>query len=111
MLLDFKKEKNLTYLFIAHDLSMVKYISDRIAVMYHEKILELASADDIYHHPVHPYMKSLLSAIPQPNPRSEAHRKRLIYQHEEFSEPLKYHEVRLNHFVLASDRQLDKWVK
>lgn len=104
MFLDFKKEKNLTYLFIAHDLSIVKYISDRIAVMNRGKILEFASADDIYHHPVHPYTKSLLSAISQPNPRSEAHRKRLIYQHEEVSEPLKYHEVRLNHFVLASDR-------
>lgn len=111
LLLEFKQEKNLTYLFIAHDLSMVKYISDRIAVMYRGKLLELASADDIYHHSVHPYTKSLLSAIPQPNPRSEAHRKRLIYQHEEVSEPLNYHEVRPNHFVLASDRQLEKWVK
>src|SRR5690606_41322304 len=63
-----QKERNLTYLFIAHDLSMVKYISDRIAVMYLGKIVELGTADEIYDHPIHPYTKSLLSAVPLPDP-------------------------------------------
>ena len=59
-----QREKGLTYLFIAHDLSMVKYISDRIGVMYFGKLVELASAEDIYSNPMHPYTQSLLSAIP-----------------------------------------------
>lgn len=111
LLLDFKQEKSLTYLFIAHDLSMVKYISDRIAVMYQGKIVELASADQIYREAVHPYTKSLLSAIPQPDPLSESLRVRQIYQPESVSDPLVYHEVSPGHKVLASDKQLDKWLK
>lgn len=71
LLKQLQKERGLTYLFIAHDLSMVKYISDRIAVMYRGKIMEIGKADDIYNHPVHPYTKSLLSAIPLPDPLSE----------------------------------------
>ena len=63
-----QREKGLTYLFIAHDLSMVKYISDRIGVMYFGKLVELAPADEIYKNPIHPYTKSLLSAIPLPDP-------------------------------------------
>ena len=64
-----QKEIGLTYLFIAHDLSMVKYISDRIAVMYRGRIVELGSAECVYNNPQHPYTKSLLSAIPLPDPR------------------------------------------
>ena len=71
-----QNERNLTYLFIAHDLSMVKYISDRIAVMYLGKIVELGNSDEIYHRPVHPYTKSLLSAVPLPDPLSERKRKK-----------------------------------
>ncbi|WP_258871245.1 ABC transporter ATP-binding protein, partial [Halobacillus trueperi] len=63
-----QEEKGLTYLFIAHDLSMVKYISDRIGVMYFGKMVELADADELYKHPIHPYTQSLLSAIPLPDP-------------------------------------------
>ena len=66
-----QKEIGLTYLFIAHDLSMVKYISDRIAVMYRGRIVEMGSADCVYNNPQHPYTKSLLSAIPLPDPREE----------------------------------------
>lgn len=70
LLRQLQKEKNLTYLFIAHDLSMVKYISDRIGVMYFGKLVELAPANDLYHAPLHPYTESLLSAIPLPDRKS-----------------------------------------
>ena len=73
-MLRLQREKGITFLFIAHDLSMVKYISDRIAVMHFGKIVELGPADDIYNHPLHDYTKSLLSAIPQPDPDVERQR-------------------------------------
>ena len=95
-----QKEIGLTYLFIAHDLSMVKYISDRIAVMYRGRIVELGSAECVYKNPQHPYTKSLLSAIPLPDPREEKNRKRLVYKGEEFSEKASLQEVEPGHFVL-----------
>ena len=95
-----QKEIGLTYLFIAHDLSMVKYISDRIAVMYRGRIVEMGSADCVYNNPQHPYTKSLLSAIPLPDPREEKNRKRLVYNGEEFSEKASLQEVEPGHFVL-----------
>ena len=95
-----QKEIGLTYLFIAHDLSMVKYISDRIAVMYRGRIVEMGSADCVYNNPKHPYTKSLLSAIPLPDPREEKNRKRLVYKGEEFSEKASLQEVEPGHFVL-----------
>ena len=76
---ELQKEKGLTYLFIAHDLSMVKYISDRIGVMYFGKLVELAPADELYENPLHPYTKSLLSAIPLPDPDYERNRMRKKY--------------------------------
>ena len=69
--MDIKKEMDLTILFIAHNLAVVKYFSDRIGVMYFGNMVELADADELYDHPVHPYTKALLSAIPQPDPLSE----------------------------------------
>ncbi len=95
-----QKEIGLTYLFIAHDLSMVKYISDRIAVMYRGRIVEIGSAECVYNNPQHPYTKSLLSAIPLPDPREEKNRKRLVYKGEEFSEKASLQEVEPGHFVL-----------
>lgn len=71
-------EMNLTYLFIAHDLSMVKYISDRVAVMYLGQLMELASSDELYRNPLHPYTQALLSSIPIPDPEVERKRKRII---------------------------------
>ena len=71
LLMDIKKEMDLTILFIAHNLAVVKYFSDRIGVMYFGNMVELADADELYDHPVHPYTKALLSAIPQPDPLSE----------------------------------------
>ena len=95
-----QKEKGLTYLFIAHDLSMVKYISDRIAVMYHGRIVEMGSAECVYTNPQHAYTKSLLSAIPLPDPREEKNRKRIAYKGEDFDENATLQEVEPGHFVL-----------
>ena len=80
LLRDIQKKQKLTYLFIAHDLSMVKYISDRIAVMHNGKLMELATADEVYNHPLHPYTKSLLSAVPLPDPVVERARQRTNYK-------------------------------
>ena len=95
-----QKEKGLTYLFIAHDLSMVKYISDRIAVMYRGRIVEMGSAECVYTNPQHAYTKSLLSAIPLPDPREEKNRKRIVYKSEDFDENATLQEVEPGHFVL-----------
>ena len=95
-----QKEKGLTYLFIAHDLSMVKYISDRIAVMYRGRIVEMGPAECVYTNPQHAYTKSLLSAIPLPDPREEKNRKRIVYKGEDFDENATLQEVEPGHFVL-----------
>ncbi len=110
LLKQLQREQGLTYLFIAHDLSMVKYISDRIAVMYRGKIVEIGSADEIYNHPIHPYTKSLLSAIPNPDPISESKRQRIPYSHEETMEEIvETFEINPDHLVFATKTQLDKW--
>lgn len=110
LLKELQKERGLTYLFIAHDLSMVKYISDRIAVMYRGKIMEIGKADDIYNHPVHPYTKSLLSAIPLPDPMSEKRRQRIQYKHTEVDESATYHEVGDQHYVYGTADLVKTWV-
>ena len=104
-----QKEQKLTYLFIAHDLSMVKYISDRIAVMYQGKIVELGTADAVYHQPFHPYTKSLLSAIPLPDPQYERNRKRVIYHPTVQNEPEEMFEITPGHFVLTTKEQAEIW--
>ncbi|TSI06192.1 ABC transporter ATP-binding protein [Lysinibacillus sp. BW-2-10] len=109
LLKQLQKERNLTYLFIAHDLSMVKYISDRIAVMYRGKIVELGEANEIYHHPIHPYTKSLLSAVPLPDPMTERMRERIPYTHEEPGETATIHEVKPGHLVFGTQQQINKW--
>jgi len=78
LLIDLQKKKNLTYLIIAHDLSMVKHISDRICVMYLGKVMELATSESLYSEPLHPYTKALLSAVPIPDPEIERKRERII---------------------------------
>lgn len=108
-----QREKGLTYLFIAHDLSMVKYISDRIGVMYFGKLVELASAEDLYNNPIHPYTQSLLSAIPLPDPESERTRKRKSYDpavHNYASdEKLEMREVAPGHYVYCSEKELKQY--
>ena len=73
-----QKELGLTYLFIAHDLLVVRHISDRIAVMYLGKLMELADADEIYHRPMHPYTQCLISAVPLPDPKAAKENKRIV---------------------------------
>jgi len=110
LLKQLQKERGLTYLFIAHDLSMVKYISDRIAVMYRGKIMEIGKADDIYNHPVHPYTKSLLSAIPLPDPMSEKRRQRIPYKHTEVDDSATYHAVGDQHYVYGTADLVKSWI-
>ncbi|AYV73042.1 MULTISPECIES: ABC transporter ATP-binding protein [Niallia] len=106
-----QKERGLTYLFIAHDLSMVKYISDRIGVMYMGNMVELAEADELYENPIHPYTKSLLSAIPLPDPRYERERKRIAYDPSvhDTNEPAELREVTPGHYVRCTEKELEKY--
>ena len=110
-----KEEMNLTLIFIAHDLSVVKYFCDRIAVMYFGEIVELADSDELFKHPLHPYTKSLLSAIPKPNPLTEKSRKRIVYNpqevHDYSVEKPKLVEIKEGHFILANSIELEKYKK
>ncbi|GAU77545.1 ABC transporter ATP-binding protein [Fusibacter sp. 3D3] len=107
-----QKDRDLTYIFIAHDLSMVRYISDRIAVMHQGKIVEMGSSDAIYKSPVHPYTKALLSAVPHPNPGVERYRKRIYYDPAtvNYNEG-RYHTIKGDHVVLATDGEYENWMK
>ncbi len=100
---DLKKKLGLTVLFIAHDLSVVKYFSDRIAVMYLGKIVELASSDELFENPLHPYTKALLSAIPVPDPRTEKGRESGVYEPEESDGEGQFTEVLKGHFLLCKE--------
>ncbi|WII36104.1 ABC transporter ATP-binding protein [Paenibacillus thiaminolyticus] len=109
-----RKKLGLTILFIAHDLSVVKYFSDRIGVMYNGKLVELADADELYTRPLHPYTQSLLSAIPLPDPHHERNRKRIYYNpdiHDYKSERPELIEIRPGHFVYASPSEAEAYRK
>ncbi|WP_119318547.1 ABC transporter ATP-binding protein [Companilactobacillus formosensis] len=109
---DIQKKQGLTYLFIAHDLSMVKYISDRIAVMYRGKIVELAESNEIYNNPLHPYTQSLLSAIPVPDPEVEKKRTRIDFDHKSpFKDDQRLQEVLPGHFLYCSNEEAKKYQK
>ncbi|MBR6595606.1 MAG: ATP-binding cassette domain-containing protein [Oscillospiraceae bacterium] len=100
---------DLTILFIAHDLSVVKYFSDRIGVMYFGKMVELASSDELFEHPLHPYTRSLLSAIPLPDPHSEKNRQRITYnslaEHDYSVDKPSLREIKPGHFVYCNDAE------
>ncbi len=113
LLNELRETLGLTILFIAHDLSVVKYFSDRIGVMYYGNLVELASSDELFAHPMHPYTKSLLSAIPQPDPKSEKTRQRITYnaiaEHDYSVDQPTLREVLPGHFVLCNDAEEKKY--
>ncbi|MCR5230418.1 MAG: ATP-binding cassette domain-containing protein [Solobacterium sp.] len=111
---DLQDELGTTYLFIAHDLSMVKYISDRIGVMHLGYIVETGTTDEIFTNPIHPYTISLLSAIPHPNPVLE--KKRVSITYDKAAEGVDYskgvnHAITKTHSVLATDEEFEKWTR
>ena len=108
-----QKERGITYLFIAHDLSVMRYISDRIAVIHKGRIVELAEAEELTVHAIHPYTRSLLSAIPMPDPRRERQKKLLVYDpamHDYSREAPQWRELRPEHFVLCSAAEAEQWL-
>ncbi len=115
LLNELRSKLDLTILFIAHDLSVVKYFSDRIGVMYFGKMVELADADELFAHPLHPYTKSLLSAIPLPDPASEKNRQRIVYnslaEHDYSVNKPTMRELKSGHFVYCNDEEELKYKK
>ena len=113
LLNDLRAKLGLTILFIAHDLSVVKYFSDRIGVMYFGKMVELASSDELFAHPLHPYTRSLLSAIPLPDPHSEKNRERITYDplksHDYSTDKPEMREIRPGHFVYCNKAEEEKY--
>lgn len=110
---DIQQETNTAFLFIAHDLSMVKYISDRIGVLHLGYLLETGTTEEIFSNPIHPYTKSLLSAIPHPNPIVEKTRISESYDHNtsgiDYTAGVNQH-IGGTHYVLATDEELKKWL-
>ena len=109
---DLQQETGTAYLFIAHDLSMVKYISDRIGVLHLGHMVETGTTEEIFANPVHPYTRSLLSAIPHPNPRTE--KKRIAQAYDFKAEHIDYntgtqHHLGGTHYVLGTDAEIDRW--
>ncbi len=111
---DIQKETGTAYMFIAHDLSMVKYISDRIGVLHLGHLVESGTKDEIFSNPVHPYTQSLLSAIPHPNPRVEKTRVAMSYDYATSGIDYNVGEQHLvdgTHYVLSTDEEFDRWTK
>ena len=115
LLNDLREKMGLTILFVAHDLSVVKYFSDRIAVMYYGKIVELTTSEELFAHPLHPYTRSLLSAIPLPDPIYEKKRKRITYNpladHDYSKERPTMREVAPGHFVYCNSEEEARYVE
>ena len=110
---DLQKKRKLTYLFIARDLSVVRFICDRIAVIHKGKIVELAESEELFRHPLHPYTRALLSAYPQPDPIAERQKQLLVYDpschnYSETNQPV-WTEICPGHFVLGSAEELDSY--
>ena len=114
LLNDLKKKRGLTYMFIAHDLSVVRFISDRIAVIHKGRIVELAEAEELFLHPLHPYTQALLSAVPNPNPYLERTKKLLVYDpsvHDYSVDKPVWNEILPDHFVYGNEKELDGYRK
>ena len=109
-----KRERSLTYLFIAHDLSVVRFISDRIAVIHKGRIVELAECEELFRHPLHPYTKALLSAVPYPDPKVERNKTLISYDpsvHQYDAFPPNWTEITPGHFILANEEELEGYRK
>ena len=115
LLNDLRHRLGLTILFIAHDLSVVKYFSDKIGVMYYGKMVELADSDELFANPLHPYTKSLLSAIPLPDPNFEKGRKRIVYnpiaEHDYSVDKPVMREIAQGHFIYCNEAEFEKYKK
>ena len=113
LLNDLRQSMGLTIMFIAHDLSVVKYFSDRIGVMYFGKLVEIADSDELFNHPLHPYTRSLLSAIPLPDPVYERQRTRITYnplaEHDYSVDQPSFREITPGHFVYCNDAEEKKY--
>lgn len=107
-----QKQRGLTYLFIAHDLSVVRFICDRIAVIHKGRIVELAESEELFQHPLHPYTKALLSAIPQPDPVEEKKKKLLIYdpsQHDYSKDLPRWAEILPGHYIYGNEKEINAY--
>ncbi len=115
LLNDLRNKMGLTIMFIAHNLSVVKYFSDRIAVMYFGKIVEMTTSDELFEHPLHPYTKSLLSAIPYPDPHYEKQRKRIEYRpelvHDYSTDKPTLREITPGHFIYCNEAEFEAYKK
>lgn len=115
LLKKFQKERGLTYLFIAHDLSIVRFISDRIVVIYKGRIMEIAETEELFGHPLHPYTKSLMSAIPIPDPILEKKKKLFVYEPEKMHDYSKQQpslvDIGNGHMVFGSPDEIEKYKK
>lgn len=112
LLSELQKERDMTYLFIAHDLSVMRFISDRIAVINKGRIVELAETEELVTNPIHPYTKALLSAIPMPNPETEKKKKLLVYNqnmHDYSVDKPYWSEIRPGHFIYANAKEVEAW--
>lgn len=114
LLADMQKKRGITYLFIAHDLSVMRFITDRIAVIRKGEIVEMAETEELITHAIHPYTRALLSAIPMPDPRHEREKKLLVYDadaHDYTNDKPSWREVRSEHYVLANQREYEEYRK
>ncbi|MDO4356475.1 MAG: ABC transporter ATP-binding protein [Clostridia bacterium] len=109
-----QREHNLTYLFISHDLSVMRFICDRIAVIHLGEIVEMADTETLYAHPLHPYTRALLSAIPLPNPEAEKRKKLLVYDpsvHRYEADKPRFQEIEPGHFIMANEEEMAEYRK
>ena len=112
LLADMQKKRQITYLFIAHDLSVMRFITDRIAVIRKGEIVEMAETEELITHPLHPYTRALLSAIPMPDPKHEKEKKLLVYEpsiHDYSKDEASWQEIRKEHFVLANQKEAEAY--
>ncbi|MDR1568095.1 MAG: ATP-binding cassette domain-containing protein [Streptococcaceae bacterium] len=112
LLKQLQSEKGLTYLFIAHDLSVVRFVSDRIAVIYRGEIVELAETEELFTNPIHPYTKSLLSAVPIPDPILERQKKLVVYDatvHDYSVDKPSFKEIKSGHLVWANEAEFEQY--